>query len=320
MQSHTVWGGIESSSVGSKEHDADTNSSVSSGDPHRRVPDGITSYLAQVDFRDNSSSTSSVVTDDLSLPGSGRQRNGGKGTENDNGEVAQFLKNRLANRMGGDEAGGASPDPRKKPGRGDRSAKGGGDGDGQVEVTPEDRQVFDQVIIECGLWSKGCAQHNTRKCRPCHYVHCKSGCSNGGECDFCHFPHTDKNRQRIGMSKRLYCKGIAQLLEDACQADGVKFEQVVRASSTMSSYLHSILLERLQQKLTGGASPSGGDLADLGGISSGTAFGGGPSAGFAPHGSSGGGCRGTPSTGFALGSFLGGGAGGDEPRANIVSL
>jgi len=202
------------------------------------MPEAFRNYLAQVDFRDQSSSASSNVTDDSYHRKRSRKKNG---DGSPNGEVEDLLRNRLQRRIGGEDAA--------------RECKAAALVEELGQATEADQGVFEAVVMQCGLWSKGCAQHSTRKCRPCHYVHCRTGCSNGAECEFCHFPHTDKNRQRIGMSKRLFCKQIAGQMEEACYGDDAKFQQVVRASSSMSSYLHGILVERLAQQRFGGPSP-----------------------------------------------------------------
>lgn len=105
------------------------------------------------------------------------------------------------------------------------------------------------VLARAGLWSDGTARHAEAKCRPCHYIHSKAGCANGRDCPFCHFPHTDKNRQRLGMAKRMLCKNIVSTLADVCQDDQQHMRRLVKTMSSQSAYLSFIMEERLRSQL-----------------------------------------------------------------------
>merc|ERR1719277_2742350 len=77
------------------------------------------------------------------------------------------------------------------------------------------------------LWSKGSAKHSEGKCRPCHYFHTSTGCLSGRKCRFCHIPHTGRGKTRLGMTKRIQCKRIADTVEEKYQGDPEGFMQGV---------------------------------------------------------------------------------------------
>jgi len=277
MESHTIWGGVEGSSSSKVGSSSSGVSQDGSQDHHDGIPGKfphrIRQHLANIDFRDNSSSTISA-SEKASGTGSALgslpfpEPTTAQPAAQFNGAGARAVEDALRNRLRDAADEGQTKERRMK---GKKAKTHQADDAGlqkkshassssdpafssppistpmtpDVEVSEEDQREFEKILANAGLWSKGCAQHATGKCRPCHYVHCRVGCSNGNECEFCHFPHTDKNRQRIGMSKRLYCKSIATTLEEACREHPEKFPQIVRASSSRSSYLHSILKERL---------------------------------------------------------------------------
>jgi len=95
------------------------------------------------------------------------------------------------------------------------------------------------------LWSKGSEKHGAGKCRPCHFFHTKAGCSSGSKCKFCHVPHTNSGKLRVGMSKRIACKRIADSLQSKCAGDPQAFNRELEEWSSHSSYLRNILEERL---------------------------------------------------------------------------
>jgi len=266
MEGHTIWGGLEASAdskVGSNSSGPSQDGEISDGN----IPSHIMQHLANIDFRDNSSSTFSA-SEEASRGGSAIN-DAGRDAQGNKVGVEDALRNRLRIHCTSthEEVQTRSKTKKKAKVRNDdddgshrksHSSSSGGDPghahfstssamEPAIEVSEEDQREFEAILANAGLWSKGCAQHAEGKCRPCHYVHCRVGCSNGKDCEFCHFPHTDKNRQRIGMSKRLYCKNIATMLEEACREHPEKFPQIVRASSSRSSYLHSILKERLDK-------------------------------------------------------------------------
>lgn len=54
------------------------------------------------------------------------------------------------------------------------------------------------------LLSKGSANHALGTCIPCRYIHAKSGCMNGTDCEFCHC-HDAKDAKRV-LRSRPMCK------------------------------------------------------------------------------------------------------------------
>mmetsp|Transcript_76077 Transcript_76077/g.219702 ORF Transcript_76077/g.219702 Transcript_76077/m.219702 type:complete len:257 (-) Transcript_76077:159-929(-) len=110
-----------------------------------------------------------------------------------------------------------------------------------MEANPE---MIEKILAQIGFWSKGSSRHAQGRCKPCHYVYGRVGCANGQDCGFCHFPHTDKSRKRIGMSKRQYCKTVANALRDYCKENPDMLAEVLRQASLKSSYLNTIAQER----------------------------------------------------------------------------
>jgi len=101
-------------------------------------------------------------------------------------------------------------------------------------------QTLDDLMSE-KIWSKGSARHSQGKCRPCHYFHTPVGCSNGSKCKFCHMPHTGKQRSKLGMAKRLFCKRIAESLKEVKVDDPEAYSRMTELLSARSPYLRSIL-------------------------------------------------------------------------------
>jgi len=122
-----------------------------------------------------------------------------------------------------------------------------GEGDEDLGEGHEPSTPVEKVLATAGFWSRGSANHEKR-CKPCQYVYRSVGCSNGQDCPFCHLPHTDNSRNRVGMSKRHYCKTFASKLKEACQGEPELFREVLRQVSSKSSYLHTILQEPLPEK------------------------------------------------------------------------
>lgn len=56
-----------------------------------------------------------------------------------------------------------------------------------------------RLLAEFG-WSKGAIGHEAGNCRPCSYAH--KGCTNGKDCNFCHFQHGRTSKPRLFKSKR----------------------------------------------------------------------------------------------------------------------
>mmetsp|Transcript_11805 Transcript_11805/g.33646 ORF Transcript_11805/g.33646 Transcript_11805/m.33646 type:complete len:223 (-) Transcript_11805:613-1281(-) len=121
-------------------------------------------------------------------------------------------------------------------------------GDGRLDEesarTGQERDAMEQILAKAGHWSVGSAKHETETCKPCRYVYSRVGCANGQACPFCHLPHTDQSRKRIGLSKRQYCKTLATSIRDACKDDEA-LQEVMRTAAAKSNYLQTILQERV---------------------------------------------------------------------------
>lgn len=109
------------------------------------------------------------------------------------------------------------------------------------------------------LWSKGSAKHREGKCRPCHYFHTTAGCLSGRDCRFCHIPHTGKGKSRLGMSKRILCKRVADSVEENFQGNLEGFRGAIDTLASRSPYLRSILEDRLKEVQDRTAGGAGGD-------------------------------------------------------------
>lgn len=135
------------------------------------------------------------------------------------------------------------------------------DGDDSLRVVSKDspEQSFEEVLAGAGLWSAGSARHGTGKCRPCSYVKGNTGCENGVTCEFCHFPHTGKNRKQISMSSRLYCKRFAEQLVLAYGSCPDQLNRAVQVSSSGSSYFASLFKDQYPD---GSASATGVGSSD----------------------------------------------------------
>merc|ERR1719245_829862 len=98
-----------------------------------------------------------------------------------------------------------------------RSDKDSDEDSGREGLGVMDSQMSGQLFLEMAdMWSIGSSLHSSEgKCRPCHYVHTTVGCLNGRDCEFCHLPHTKKSRPRPCKTKRLQCKRIVNVLEQA---------------------------------------------------------------------------------------------------------
>jgi len=107
-----------------------------------------------------------------------------------------------------------------------------------------EREELEGVLDAAGLWSAGAVHHATGKCRPCHYIHSRSGCENGKTCEYCHFPHTGKMRRSVGMFSRIYCKNFADVIQEAYKDDPARLERVVQFAASASSYLAALCCDR----------------------------------------------------------------------------
>lgn len=103
--------------------------------------------------------------------------------------------------------------------------------------------------------SVGSAGHLTRTCRPCHYIHTKSGCDNGYDCSFCHCKHSKRSRPRLPKQQRLQCRELAQLVFNAQnsteeQRRDIEAQMLVQTSTDprLAAYATSVL-----RSLRGGA-------------------------------------------------------------------
>eukprot|EP00428_Durinskia_dybowskii_P065371 CAMPEP_0170385398 /NCGR_PEP_ID=MMETSP0117_2-20130122/16493_1 /TAXON_ID=400756 /ORGANISM="Durinskia baltica, Strain CSIRO CS-38" /LENGTH=321 /DNA_ID=CAMNT_0010641177 /DNA_START=66 /DNA_END=1031 /DNA_ORIENTATION=+ len=54
------------------------------------------------------------------------------------------------------------------------------------------------------FWAKGAKGHGGGRCKPCHYVHAPTGCTNGANCGFCHLPHPRTNPRPSKAKRRHY--------------------------------------------------------------------------------------------------------------------
>mmetsp|Transcript_74372 Transcript_74372/g.208806 ORF Transcript_74372/g.208806 Transcript_74372/m.208806 type:complete len:214 (+) Transcript_74372:47-688(+) len=117
------------------------------------------------------------------------------------------------------------------------------------------------ILSRAGFWSKGSAKHDRGRCKPCRFVYSRTGCESGAECAFCHLPHTDNSRNRIGVSKRDYCKSLAEKLRDSCEGEPETLVEIARSATSKSSYLGLLL----QGDIALGEGHSAHDAPELGG-------------------------------------------------------
>mmetsp|Transcript_126285 Transcript_126285/g.365556 ORF Transcript_126285/g.365556 Transcript_126285/m.365556 type:complete len:229 (+) Transcript_126285:115-801(+) len=100
---------------------------------------------------------------------------------------------------------------------------------------------LEAIIAASGFWSIGSERHGRTRCQPCRFVYSRSGCSNGAQCFFCHLPHTNHSKNRLGMSRREYCRSMAQRVREACEGKPEAFDEIMRKLSAKSDYLGSLL-------------------------------------------------------------------------------
>lgn len=95
--------------------------------------------------------------------------------------------------------------------------------------------------------SVGSAQHDGRKCRPCHYVHTRLGCLAGEECVFCHLDHPKRHRPRPCKSRRDKCKQLASVLDTVRAEDPMQFSETVNLLSMRCGYLGKVVKSKLRR-------------------------------------------------------------------------
>lgn len=121
----------------------------------------------------------------------------------------------------------------------------------EMMMGEEDDEEGDQDQPEEYYRSVGGLKHGTGKCKPCHYFATTTGCVNGQDCHFCHFPHTKKSRPRPCKSKRLQCKKFISVMEDLKTKDPAKFNETMQTVSERSKYVQGMLNKHIQRQGAG---------------------------------------------------------------------
>lgn len=95
-------------------------------------------------------------------------------------------------------------------------------------------------------YSVGSKYHDLHKCRPCHYVGTKYGCSKGAECSFCHLDHCKLSRPRPGKVKREKCRIAVSKLDEMELNDPELLREADGAQSHQLGYLKKMMKCRLR--------------------------------------------------------------------------
>lgn len=216
MQKHLIWGNVEP--IGDNNNDSSSTSYLESDggqeggtkcDAVRRLPDSVQAYLHSVKFQDDSSNSCE----------------------------------------------GSRASPTSDPVERARAQRSPGGAEGTAAEAPaepnelEDEDALLQAMRQASeFWSVGSASHSKGTCKPCHYIHTKTGCMHGSECPFCHVPHTKKSRQKPGKSKREHCHTFFGALEELSRHKSDQFVEAMRSASSRSTYMERILERHLQHK------------------------------------------------------------------------
>jgi len=105
----------------------------------------------------------------------------------------------------------------------------------------------DSAQITGELPSAGAALHASGGCRPCHYFFSKQKCTNGRDCNFCHFRHQRKNKERPPKSVRQECKRLAAIvledstLEQRQEAEKSLIAKTLHNDDRISKYASAVL-------------------------------------------------------------------------------
>jgi len=86
----------------------------------------------------------------------------------------------------------------------------------------------------------GSIGHDAGECRPCHYAFIKRGCSNGDQCQFCHYSHQHLKKRRPCKKQR---DGYKRLI---ASMDGNQVQDAQLATGH-NPYLKNKLKEKLRQ-------------------------------------------------------------------------
>mmetsp|Transcript_127812 Transcript_127812/g.367998 ORF Transcript_127812/g.367998 Transcript_127812/m.367998 type:complete len:309 (+) Transcript_127812:78-1004(+) len=77
------------------------------------------------------------------------------------------------------------------------------------------------------FWSTGVTGHETGTCRPCGFAYNTTGCSHGGNCEFCHLPHPP-GQPRPCKQKRAYFHRFTEKLESVYTMQPATFMTILR--------------------------------------------------------------------------------------------
>lgn len=83
--------------------------------------------------------------------------------------------------------------------------------------------------------------HANGECKPCLYLDTKTGCMNGDDCSFCHFPHARKHRPRPSKAKRNQCKQLIDILQTSFEPGTNEYATVQNHLASQSSYMRALL-------------------------------------------------------------------------------
>jgi hypothetical protein len=104
----------------------------------------------------------------------------------------------------------------------------------QKPISPEEYEALKRVVRrnENGEYTSiGSAEHDAG-CKPCLFVHSRVGCSNGLNCDFCHFTHKRRSRPRPCKNKRNRYRKLMERMEKEHDQEYVAHDDMVSASMT----------------------------------------------------------------------------------------
>lgn len=75
---------------------------------------------------------------------------------------------------------------------------------GAARQTSEAHWMLPMQLLELATSSMGSVKHDSRRCKPCAFVHTDAGCANGTACRFCHAcsPGEKKRRQKAKAQQR----------------------------------------------------------------------------------------------------------------------
>jgi len=106
--------------------------------------------------------------------------------------------------------------------------------------------------------------HELGACRPCLYVESKMGCVNGASCNFCHFPHSKKERPRPCKAKRLQTKEMVSMLYKYFHHDSEEFKIASARLCRRSAYMRSILSVKAKAHAQTGSGSSSCEVGAMG--------------------------------------------------------